>query len=289
MSGPTSPNESTRAQAGATAGQEPHPGAGLVKKVLTGTLLGVLVFAALSVYGDARQLAGHLARYDFSAFLAGLALATANYALRFLRWQYYLGRLAIRVPVGASLRIFVAGFVMSISPGKVGEVLKSALLAEQFDISAAKTAPIVVAERLTDLFALVLLVAIGARTFEEGTPIAIGGGVVVACLWLVCSWPWLADRLIRLSTVVPFFARIEPRLREAFDALRTVVGPGPLAFATVLATFSWFLECLCLRLIAGGSRAWTSTSTPRRSPIRPRRSSAPSPCCPEGSSSRRRA
>ena len=52
---------------------------------------------------------------------------------------------------------------MSVTPGKMGEVFKSFLLHEYRGISIARTASVVVAERLLDLVALVLLVSVGRR------------------------------------------------------------------------------------------------------------------------------
>src|SRR5688500_19712446 len=58
--------------------------------------------------------------------------------------------------------------------------------------------------------------------------------------------------LFPYTTLFRSLRRIAPRLGEAYEALRTLLRPGPLAFTTLLSTASWFLECLCLLLIAHG-------------------------------------
>ncbi|HJL45315.1 MAG TPA: lysylphosphatidylglycerol synthase transmembrane domain-containing protein, partial [Polyangiaceae bacterium LLY-WYZ-15_(1-7)] len=183
----------------------------------------------------------------------GLALATANYAIRYLRWEYYLHRLGIRgVPKAESARIFVAGFVMSVTPGKVGEVFKSVLLYESRGVSVARTAPIVVAERLTDLFALVLLTALGTLALSEGSWVALGGGALVTVLWLACAWRPLGELFLRIGEKLPVVSRLAPRLREAYESLHALAQPVPLGVATLLALVSWFTECAALWLIARG-------------------------------------
>src|SRR5690606_12923382 len=130
-------------------------------------------------------------------FVGALGLASFNYGLRFLKWQYYLARLEIRgIRAVDSLLIFLSGFVLTVTPGKLGEVFKSAVLQETHGVSAARTAPIVVAERLTDVVAIILLVLLGSLGFPGGLPWAMAGILCVA-LGLVCIlWRAPLDALI---------------------------------------------------------------------------------------------
>jgi len=225
---------------------------GLVRKVVLATLLGALVFAGLSFYGNVQELRHKLDHYAWGSFVAALGLASANYVLRFLRWQYYLERVGEPVPWRPSLVVFLAGFVMSVTPGKVGEVLKSLLLYESRGVSIARTAPIVIAERLTDLIALVLLTSIGTLAFARGLPVAIGGAVAVLVLWLLFAVRPLGELAFALAERLPLLRGILPKLREAYASMQALLEPAPLALATVLAVASWSLECVCLWTIARG-------------------------------------
>ena len=233
---------------------------GLVRKVLIGTLLGGLVFVALGLYGDIRTLQQDLVSLDWRYFVAALALATGNYALRYLRWQYYLIRIGVKVPHSESVLIFLSGFVMSVTPGKLGEVFKSLLLFESRGVSIAKTAPVVFAERLTDLIALVILTAIGSLSFSEGLPIAVLGGSLAGFALVASAWRPLGELLLSIAGKLPVIGRLEPKLREAYESLFVLTRPAPLAAATSLATVSWALECVALYLILlalpGGGLSW---------------------------------
>lgn len=245
-----------RAPLGSGVDAEPptpaSPGRGLFRRVAAGTVLGVLVLAALSLYGDVRALLANLATFAWSAFALAIALATTNYALRFARWHYYLVALEVRVPWVESLLVFLSGFVMSVTPGKLGEVWKSFLLWEARGISIARTAPIVIAERLTDLLALVLLTALGSLFFDEGAWIAVIGGVLVAAVIAVISIRPLGEATLALAARLPGLRRIAPRVREAWESLVFLVRPASLVVATAIATVSWGLECVALWLIVRG-------------------------------------
>ncbi len=236
---------------------------GLVRKVLIGTLLGALVFAGLSLYADVSSLRANLRAFDYRVFALALALATGNYALRYLRWQLYLRRIGIEVPHGESALVFLSGFVMSVTPGKLGEVFKSLLLYETRGASIVRTAPVVFAERLTDLIALVILTALGSLSFEQGVPIAAAGGALGTLALLATAWRPMGELLLRIAARVPLVKRIVPRLREAYESLYTMTRPAPLLFATALATVSWGLECVALfvllRAMPGGGLSWDAS------------------------------
>jgi len=122
----------------------------LRRKLLWGVFFGILVAAGLALWGDARALVEHLAAFDWRLAPLILALTLCNYGLRFLKWQWYLRIIAAALPWRRSLGIFVAGFPMVLTPGKVGELLKSFLLRASNGTPIARSAPVVLAERISD-------------------------------------------------------------------------------------------------------------------------------------------
>jgi uncharacterized protein (TIRG00374 family) len=225
---------------------------GLTRKVAIAAVCGGLVFAGLALYGDVSKLREAAMGFSPSAVALGFALAAGNYGLRIWRWQYYLHCIDVSVPLFESSIVFLSGFVMSVTPGKVGEVFKSLLLYESRGVSMVRTAPIVVAERLTDLIALVLLTALGSFAFEHGVIIAAAAAVLVSGLVAVCAYRPLGEVLLRFAARFALLAKIVHKLREAYEALLTMLRPGPLLFGTLLALTAWGLECGSLYTIVHG-------------------------------------
>ena len=91
-----------------------------------------------------------------------------NYALRFLKWHYYLGVIGVRrIGVLDSLALFVGGFTLVVSPGKAAEVLKSVVLKQMTGTPICRSAPVVLAERLTDGLAMLLLALAGVFVYPQ--------------------------------------------------------------------------------------------------------------------------
>ena len=53
-----------------------------------------------------------------------LGLSLINYGLRGLRWHVFASRLGLGTGVFQNLRHFVGGFAMSVTPGRIGELIR---------------------------------------------------------------------------------------------------------------------------------------------------------------------
>lgn len=223
-----------------------------MRKVVLASVVGALLYAGLALYGDVQKLGDDVRELDWTAFGIGVLLVLGNYGLRIVRWHYYLGRIGVVVPWLESSLVFLCGFVMSVTPGKLGEVFKSVLLYESRGVAPTRTAPVVIAERLTDLIALVILVAVASLVFEHGAVIAATAALVVAGLVAVCAYQPLGNLLLDIASRLGPLAKISGRLREAYASLWEMTRPAPLLIGTLIGVAGWGLECVCMWEIAGG-------------------------------------
>ena len=131
----------------------PKPAGVPLRKVLVVMILFVLVYGAFAIYRGVGEIGERLRDYAWSTFVLGCALAFGNYVLRFFKWEFYPARLGLlrkadgerAITASDSFLTFLSGFVLTVTPGKVGEVFKSLVLLETHGVPVAKTAPIVVA------------------------------------------------------------------------------------------------------------------------------------------------
>ena len=124
-------------------------------RLLFGLVAGVVVMAAVVLVFDAGDLAEALRGFDWRLLPLIVLLTLTNYLLRFVKWEYYLRLLGIRsLSRWDSAQIFIAGFTMVLTPGKVGEYLKAYLVRVRSGVPMARTAPVIFAERFSDGIAL---------------------------------------------------------------------------------------------------------------------------------------
>jgi glycosyltransferase 2 family protein len=209
----------------------------------------VIGLAAFSMIGDVRHLGESLTGFRWWALFAAIGLAFMNYVLRFVRWQVYLARQSVSVPLASSALVFGAGLSLSITPAKLGELVKSLLLRDMHDVPAPRTAPIVVAERVTDLVALLALAVIGVAAYGVDPTLVAIAGALIACGLLLLAWPRPTRALIDLATRPAKLQRLRAPLHETFENLVALCRPVPLVAATAIAIPAWACECVGFALI----------------------------------------
>lgn len=224
----------------------------LLGKIILGVVAGVALYVVLSIWTDARSVGRALAEFRWSIALAALTLASLNYLVRFVRWHYYLRILGLAVPAGHSFLVFLGGFSLTVTPGKLGEVIKAVLLDKSHGIAKARTAPIVLAERFTDLMGLLLLACVGIFTYETDPRfLAVGAGLIVLGLVVVSVEP-IANFFLRLSSRIPVVRRLTHKLEEAHRTTAALLRPGPLVLGVLLSIISWFFECAAFWAVVHG-------------------------------------
>ena len=208
--------------------------------------LAVLVYGVYFVRADFSKVASSLGGFAWQWLPVLLLLSLGNYAMRFLRWELYLRMLDIRVPLRTSASIFLAGLSMSITPGKVGEFLKSYLLKEAAGIPMARSAPVVFVERVGDLLSLVLLASFGVATYggRQAVPVLLVAGLAIAAAIVVLHSRRLSGMTVSILSKVPLGDRVAPKLEEALDASRALLGARALVVGLGLASLAWYFECM---------------------------------------------
>lgn len=81
---------------------------------------------------------------------------------RFIEWHYYIGVIGAKdkISVFDSAVIHISGFTMVVSPGKAAELLKAVFLKSKTGIPIARGMPVVIAERIVDGIAVILIMAV---------------------------------------------------------------------------------------------------------------------------------
>lgn len=225
----------------------------LRKWAFIGLALGASIYLLFSVRAGLEEVRSELANFRLAFIFPVLGLSLFNYALRFAKWQYFLR--VLKVPIGwsQSLRIFLSGLAMTITPGKAGEVLKPYLVRTTTGTPLAQTLPALIAERGTDALALVALAMLGVGTyFAEGTSTLLGIAVTFLGGIAFLSSSRLSLGAISLIGRIPRLGRLQPRLEESYQAFRACLSFGPLVFSTLISILAWGAEGLGFLLILLG-------------------------------------
>ncbi|MBM4356344.1 MAG: flippase-like domain-containing protein [Deltaproteobacteria bacterium] len=158
-----------------------------------------------------------------------------------------------RERVVSSALVFFSGLSMSVTPGKVGELLKSFLLKQADGTPVGVSAPVVVGERLTDLLSLLVLAVFGVAGSGYGWDILAAAAVLCGLVIVLALWRRAGDAAFRLLARLPFMKVRRESFQEMQRTLLTMVGWRCLVVGTAISAVAWFAECAAFWLVLRGT------------------------------------
>lgn len=207
----------------------------------------VLAFAtwcAIALRGDLAQIS--LAPVLRSWDLVGLAtvLSLSNYALRIFRWRSYLARLGHALPLRFAALTFTAGFAYTLSPGKVGELMRARYYL-RLGVPLATVTAAFFTERLMDLITMIVLAALlfaGSERYQGAIVAAAGAVALVLAFLRLVPWASVAAALRSRARIPAVLRAPLLALTSALAATRPLLRPAPLALGFGIGLMAWGLE-----------------------------------------------
>lgn len=253
-------------------------------QIFFGIILTLAIYIGLLLFGDSQgylNIDGIWEKIqDFPFYLIFVVVACQLLVIlfRFIEWHYYLGVIDARDRISLldSLIIFVASFTMVVSPGKGGELIKSVLLKMKTrrtntdghtvdGIPVAKSAPIILAERVVDGIAVIILMTITLLLAGDQLNLGIYDGsdyaefsrllillpalLIITGLIIIQIRP-LAYFFLNLLGYIPILKRLHDPLIQFYEssreifALRHVIPMSLVGVCVYLASGAGFVTIL---------------------------------------------
>ncbi|HKV29433.1 MAG TPA: lysylphosphatidylglycerol synthase transmembrane domain-containing protein [Candidatus Dormibacteraeota bacterium] len=229
--------------------------------------LVLLVIGVLILYGLLRtvhpdQVLTAIRGGNLAWIALGMAAYFAFIVVRGWRWLVVLRASAPAATLGDATAVTAIGFALnSVSPFKLGELLRIGAIAPRARIGVGEAAATVVVERVLDVLALlVIAVATAAISGAGSNSFGLWSGVIVIAVvstaigviaYLMVSYPQATLAVIdRIAARLParvgtFVDRFAASVLKGFASLRS---PRRLAVAALLSVLVWL--CIDLGLMA---------------------------------------
>lgn len=220
-------------------------------RLVAGGLLGAALLWLVLHDQDPRHLWSLIGRASVTGLCVSAVVGQAQVIFRVARWRALLEPVRKDVPVVPMAEAFLIGYMTTwILPGRIGEVVRPMVLSGKTGIPMGACLGSAVADRLLDLWAIMLLFALGlwivplpADAAGLGklrvlAPVLIGAAVagLAVMVWVAAHRDRLVARLARRQGLVAWVARAGLSLSQGADAMRR---PGLAARVTVHSLLVW--------------------------------------------------
>ncbi len=205
-------------------------------------LLSLFVIGVASLHGSDEMFL-HAKVLGAGQIALLLALSMVNYVMRGLRWHLHTSALGVGTSVWQDMRHFLGGFAMTMTPGRLGELVRLRWITRETGISIESAAPLVLVDRAADLAAVGLLLALSVALSTVGIAGGLPVAIVAIAISIIATRPAILQFLVTLAyRTLGFWPRPFARLRHAARSLKPFssfrVAPAALCFGAL----GWFCE-----------------------------------------------
>ncbi|MBI4177309.1 MAG: flippase-like domain-containing protein [Candidatus Aenigmarchaeota archaeon] len=180
-------------------------------------LIAAGLLAALIASSNPESIAKNLSRADLTVVAAALFVTLVIICVKIVRWNILLGSVGIELALKQAAGPYMASlFVSNITPGRVGEPIRSYYLKKSLGHHISKTLPTVVMERIMDLSAVVIFCIFGLFALSTtSNPILLAGiGAMVTGLVVVTGVSLNKKLLNKLLRASYFFLKYVPNIKK---------------------------------------------------------------------------
>jgi uncharacterized protein (TIRG00374 family) len=185
-------------------------------------------------------LAAHLSKLD--AFTLGICLLLVAWQLgcRFLRWFFYVRRLGVKISLPEAFLYHGAGLGMTLTPGRLGELLRLWFLEQRFAAPYRRTAGLYLADRISDAVGYLILFAVGSTAYAAGSSITWGALFLVVTMMLAIMHPRPVIAMLNAAYAISGMGRrLVPWLRRAIRNASTLFRPTVFLPGVCIGTVGW--------------------------------------------------
>jgi len=214
-----------------------------------------VVIASVGLYGvflffsDFNIISKQISNFKYEFLPLILLLVSISWTPLLVRWQILLKKNNINIPIKKSFLLFLGGMSMSITPGHVGELIKSQLIKTIYNIPRTKTAPIIFVEKFYDLTGAIIASIIGIIILGmDISIILISVSILIVIIFLVYYRP-LFEFILKRVTKTKFFSKYSENISDSYEIVRNSTTPQISSISFGLSILYWVIISIAVHFI----------------------------------------
>lgn len=224
----------------------------LGKKPLLVIIGAIALYVGFVVFSDISLLYDKFQNFNFVYLPIALALVFCSYLIKGVRYDLLLKKIGIIIPLKQSITLFFAGLGLGITPGKLGEVIKSSFLKKQYNHSISKTVPVVFVERYFDLVGIMIIIIFGIWFVNIEKSVIVGTFVLIISVLILGKQRRFVIPILNSFKKVPFIKKFVENFLEMYDTIYSLLSAKIYAKSTGISLAGWILESTAVFLIFQG-------------------------------------
>ncbi len=211
----------------------------LINKFLIITILVIVIYTGFLFFSDFSKIYDKFGSFNIIYLPLILTLVSLSWCVLFIRWTLLLKNLNVSIPLKSNFVIFISSFALSATPGAVGEVVKSKLLKNKFNVPISKTAPLIIIERTYDLIGAIIVSSFGISYIESGNIALLIFTIILVSLIILLRSKIIFTKLLSLLKKIKFLQNKVDGISNSYDSIQPSLNPKIFVSSTILSIIYW--------------------------------------------------
>ena len=211
------------------------------KKLILVIISTIIVYAIFLFLSDIDMIEDKIINFKSEFILIIVPLVVSGWLIIYLRWSILLKTIDVKLPHPINFQIFLIGGALGITPGKIGELFKSQILKDKFNIPRTKTAPLFIVEKFLDLVGALVVTLFGIWFFPELGYLAILGLFGLLLIYKILTSKKLFNKALILFSRFNYFQKYLEHLSSSHEILHKTLHNKNLLLLSFLSIGYWII------------------------------------------------
>tara|TARA_B100001540_G_scaffold284739_1_gene277312 strand:- start:4547 stop:5500 length:954 start_codon:yes stop_codon:yes gene_type:complete len=221
----------------------------LNQKILIIIISSIIIYATFLILSDFSKLADKILDFKIEFLPVILPLVSVGWLALYFRWTLLLKNSGYVLPHKKNFQIFLSGFSLSITPGKVGELIKCQLLKENFDTPRKITAPIILVERLYNAVGIIIISIFGVLYLDFSGIVILITTCILITIFLTLRSKQIFLKIINKTSKIKFLSKYSNSFSDSYDVINHSIKPKIFVTCSALSATYWILESIAVYFI----------------------------------------
>ena len=224
----------------------------VLKKIISIVIITIIIYAVFLFISDLDKISDKIFNFKLEFLPLIIGLVIFSWIISYFRWNILLKNQNIHIPHSLNFQIFLVGGALGITPGKIGELFKSQILKEKFNIPRTKTAPLFIVEKFLDLVSAMIVTIIGIWFIPEIGYLAIVGLMISVLLFKILTSKKFFNQTLNFLNKIKFLKKYLEPLSSSHEILSKTLYSKKMFFLLTLSFFYWIIiGCAAFFVIEG--------------------------------------
>jgi len=211
---------------------------------LLGVVFAVIVYLIILLFSDFPTLVQNFKTIKMEYVYLAILVVYVSLIVTGIRWYLMIRDLGIVVNFKSSMLVYLCGNAFALSPGRLGEVLRSFYLKRLCNVPVSKTAPTIIVERFFDVFAILVIALSANLILGVNHEIIIFGYIVLGGFLILIYQKKYLKKILEQTKKIRFCGKISTMFLESLDIIYILLKPKIFVKIFFLSIVSWIIESL---------------------------------------------